>query len=169
MTFRGTAVALSVVVLSLLAGCGDETPSASPSAVETPTPTPSPTPSASPPPDLTDELIAKHHVDGTRWVYEGDVVTFPDGSTGELVRFDGAPFLNVDIDGVTLVGEVPDHRASLGLSSAALQLDSGGVGYVVHQGGGESSVLNVMVVHGDELVSAGQACYDTEAYEYTRC
>jgi len=136
-----------------------------------PTGTRRPSPSAPAPaaPDLTDELIAKHPVGGVRWADEGELVTFPDGSTGRLSRSGDVPVLTILASGAEIVGEVPDHAAEGGLGPVPLELDSGGVGYVVMQGGGEFSAINLMVEHGGTLVSAGQACFVLEANAYERC
>jgi hypothetical protein len=50
-----------------------------------------------------------------------------------------------------------------------MELDAGGVGYVVHQGGGEFAAMDLMVMWDDGLVSAGQACYDLDANAYEPC
>ena len=169
MNVRRRTLVLPVVLLLLpAAGCADEAPPAPPAASESPVSTPATTPEP-PPPDLTDELIAKHATGAVRWAREGELVTFPDGSTGILSRVDGAPVLTVTVDGAEMAGDVPDHHAEGGLGPRPLPLDSGGVGYVVHQGGGEFAALNLMVVRADELVSVGQACFDIEANAYEAC
>ena len=164
----GTLVVPVVLLLLPAAGCADEAPPAPPAAGESSVSTPATTPEP-PPPDLTDELIAKHATGEARWARERELVTFPDGSTGVLTRAGEVPVLTVTLDGVEMVGTVPDHHAEGGLAPRPMELDDGGVGYVVHQGGGEFAAMNLMVVWDDALVSAGQACYDIEANRYEPC
>jgi hypothetical protein len=174
MKTRPAALVL-VLVPFLLAGCGDDEPTtASPKVSESPatsdsSSSPSPSPSPSFVPDLSDELIAKLP-DEVPWADEGASVEYDDGSTGLLERTKAGLVLTVDTaDGERLTGPVPDFEAEGGLSPELLQLDSGGVGYVAYQGGGEFARVALMVPWEGQLSIAGNGCFDIETNAYERC
>lgn len=143
------AAAAAVVVIAVVGNGDDSSRPLEPTGPSTATDVPTPTEPTTDPDPTTGELPALLPQDRIAWSRDREPVAYDDGSTATVTGTE----IVITADGTTSRGTLP-LDAEGGVAPFLLQLGQAGVGYLVNQGGGETSQWSVVLPDGAGIVLA---------------